>query len=99
MTLEHVHRPIGVFRKRNFMTPEIVGYYRTVHQGRTAYVELSRGRGMAGEALYGVTVRDVTGGRFEPDPSDCYLSRYQADRAIRALAGDGEGSVAVPAPL
>lgn len=91
MSIEHVNQPAGIFRGRNFMTPEVVGYYRTVYQGRTAYVELSRGRGMAREPLYGVTVRDADGARFEPDPSTCYRFRAEADRAIRELDGAGGG--------
>lgn len=85
MILTSCHPPLGVFRGHNLMTPEFVGYYLTTHNGRTAYVELSRGRGLAGGDLYGVTVRKADGGRFDPDPSTCYHSIRAAHRAIEEL--------------
>jgi hypothetical protein len=40
------------FRGRNFMTPDVRGYYKL----REGYAELSEGRGMGGP-IYGVTCR------------------------------------------
>jgi hypothetical protein len=50
--------PRGLFRGRNFMTPDIVGYYKL----RDGYAELSVGEGFTRETIYGVTVRPETEG-------------------------------------
>lgn len=45
--------PSGLFPNRNFMTPDIGGYYKL----RKGYAELSGGTGIDNEPIYGVTVR------------------------------------------
>lgn len=51
--------PFGVFRGQNFMTPNVRGFYKL----RTAFgwAELSEGRGMRDQPIFGVTVRDSRG--------------------------------------
>lgn len=49
--------PEGLFPGRNFMTPEVQGCYKL----RKGYAELSEGRGMHNEPIFGVTVRPEDG--------------------------------------
>lgn len=49
--------PSGLFRGTNFMTPNISMYYRL----REGYAELSEGRGMSNQPIFGVTVRPEDG--------------------------------------
>ena len=77
--------PSGVFTGRNFMTPDVIAYYRITIRGRTAYVELSSGEGMSREVIYGVTVRATGGDRLTPDPSTLCHSRGEATTFIRNL--------------
>lgn len=81
-----VQPPAGIFRGHNFMTPDVLAFYRLVVAGRSLYVELSSGRGMDNETIYGVTVRDANGARLEPDPSACCHSKAQAMELIANLA-------------
>ena len=83
--LQTIAQPAGVFRGRNFMTPNVLRYYRKTFAGRTAYVELSEGEGMRREPIFGVTVRDAIGERFAPDPSALFGSLREAERYIRDL--------------
>jgi hypothetical protein len=74
----------GLFKGVNFMTPEVEGYYEL---GRGHWAELSTGRGMTGEPIYGVTVRpDFEGG------SELFFSRSDAEghiERLERLVGDG----------
>lgn len=79
--------PRGVFQGRNFMTPDVLSYYVTGHQGRTAYVEVSEGRGMDGGRIFGVTVRQMDGARFDPDPSSLEHSLEAVLLRILRLSG------------
>jgi hypothetical protein len=45
-------RPPG-FDGQNFMTRDVLGYYKL----RVGYAELSEGRGMSNQPIFGVTVR------------------------------------------
>lgn len=82
-TLQPCTPPSGVFRGSNFMTPWVLGYYQTAYRGRTAYVELSEGVGMHGESIFGVTVRQANGERFEaPDPGGLFDSRRAAEAYV-----------------
>ena len=45
--------PSGMFAGSNFMTPNRLGYF----QLRVGYAELSEGRGMSHQPIFGVTVR------------------------------------------
>jgi hypothetical protein len=49
------HAPRGLFRDRNFVTPNVQGYYKL----RQGYAELSSGPGIIdrSKTLWGVTVR------------------------------------------
>lgn len=73
----------AIFRRaynghRNFMTPELVGYGQ---QGQMVW-ELSKGRGMSTEQLYGVTVIELPNiKRF--DLSTCFKSQADAMAYIR----------------
>lgn len=76
--------PRQVFRGNNFMTPTVLAYYRlALGSRRVVYAELSEGRGMHGEPIFGVTVRRPNGDRLTPDPSTMYWSRDDAMQAIR----------------
>lgn len=74
--------PQGTFPGRNFMTPAVLAFYRGTLDGRTAYVELSGGRGIANEPIFGVTVRREGGARLDPDRSKVFWSQADAERYI-----------------
>ncbi len=52
--LKYSSPPNGLFKGNNFMTPNISGYYK-IDEG--VYAELSTGRGIYNEPIWGVTVR------------------------------------------
>jgi hypothetical protein len=70
--------PKGTFPGKNFMTPELVGYYKT----RKGYAELSTGEGFLREPIFGVTVK--------PDPdhalSKVCFTKSEALTYIKALS-------------
>lgn len=74
--------PQGVFQGRNFMTPDVLAYYSGTVRGVVVYVELSGGRGIENEPIFGVTVRRANGARPEPDPSKLFHSRRRAQEYI-----------------
>ena len=52
--MKFTHRkPHGFFDGKNFITPEVLGYYRLAK----GYAELSKGKGINGQFIYGVTVQ------------------------------------------
>lgn len=74
-----------VFRREykgasNFMTPEFMGYFE---RGQRYFVELSGGRGMSNEPIFGVTVVDAQGRR--PDLSKLFHNEQEARDYIRDL--------------
>jgi len=71
----HAHFP-----GRNIMTPTYIGAWRTTYQGATAIAELTEGRGIYGQRIFGVTVRqDTKGTRFPgDDPSTLFYSQRAA---------------------
>ena len=73
--------PKGTFSGVNIMTPEVLAYYKL----RKGWAELSQGRGMEGEPIYGVTIRMLGGDRLTPDPSKLLYSRAVALRYIQTL--------------
>jgi hypothetical protein len=75
-TLTPASPPKGLFKGRNFMTPEWIGYYKL----RVGYAELSEGTGMSGQPIFGVTVRPEDG------RSRLCFSRIEADDYIRSLS-------------
>ena len=77
-----------IFKGTNFMTPEVIRYGRGSKDGPTAsvaYYELSTGRGLTNEPIWGVTVRDAHGKRFDPDPSKMFFSLAEAEAFILTL--------------
>ena len=73
----------------NFMTPTVVWQRRF---GRFA-VELSAGRGMDEDLLYGVTVLEITDAGIEKrhDLSTCFPTRRQAEEyTLRLDTEEGE---------
>jgi hypothetical protein len=78
--MKHCRPPLGLFKGRNFMTPNITGYYKLRH----GYAELSRGEGIDRQPIYGVTVL--------PDPdslgsrSKLFHSEQQARAYIEELS-------------
>ena len=75
---QRTEAPKGTFDDKNFMTPDVLGYYKI----RKGYAELSTGTGFKYEPIFGVTVR--------PDPghamSKLCHSRSEALRYIETLS-------------
>lgn len=71
---------------KNFMTPDFIGY----RESGDLKIELSSGRGMDGDPIFGVTVVEVKGGepKKRPDLSRLCFSRREADLAAEALVED-----------
>jgi hypothetical protein len=73
--------PRGVFQGSNFMTPNWLGYYKL----RLGYAELSEGRGMSNQPIFGVTVR--TGDGLDTERrSKLFQSRSDAEDYIEELS-------------
>lgn len=68
--------PRGLFRGKNFMTPNVLGYYKL----REGYAELSEGRGMSNQPIFGVTVKPDDG------RSKLCFSRTEAETYIEELS-------------
>lgn len=74
--------PAGVFRGRNFMTPDVLAFYHGKFRGRYVYVELSSGD-FLGTLYFGVTVRPLAHAKaLDPDPSKVFNSRSDAEQYI-----------------
>ena len=79
-----LHRaPKGTFQNTNMMTPDIVGYFRL----REGWAELSKGRGIYGDVIYGVTVCKGRNEPCSPDPSRGGISYQEALDLIESLGG------------
>lgn len=78
--LTPVSPPRGLFPGKNIMTPEIIGYYKL--RGKAVYVELSTGRGINHQPIWGVTVRPDE----EHKLSKLCHSRREAERYIEGLS-------------
>lgn len=79
--------PRGTFEGQNFMTPTILGNFEVAPE---TWAELSEGRGMRGQPIFGVTVRRSGGARLSPDPSKLCQSKREAEDYILTLtSGDG----------
>lgn len=74
--------PRGVFQGRNFMTPNWIGYFK-LKQG---YAELSHGRGIQDEPIFGVTVRKGDGSHFDPERSKLFWTKQAALSYIGELS-------------
>ena len=83
--------PKGVFKGRNFMTPEVLGYTRGTWQGRTVWIEVSKGRGLIGDTIYGVTVRRANGAECDggEDPSRMCRSEKEVLACLEMLHAGG----------
>jgi hypothetical protein len=74
-------------RGQNFMTPEVLGYFRP---SKSHIAELSKGRGMEDNDIFGVTV--ISKNRIthqwvrNHEQSKCFRSRSAAMEHIEALA-------------
>ena len=69
----------------NMMTPHVI---RTAMAGERLAYELSRGRGISGETILGVTVVEELSEektQRRPDLSDVFFSRASAEKHIAAL--------------
>ena len=67
--------------QRNFMTPVLVRYGVAGPYG----YELSRGKGLAGEPIFGVTFLRLDGGRPDPSINQLFTSVLDADNYIREV--------------
>jgi hypothetical protein len=67
--------------QKNFMTPNIVRYGK---KGQYLY-ELSKGSGIDGGTIYGVTFLTLEGERPEERISEGGLTKYQAENLIQAV--------------
>lgn len=63
--------PRGLFKGTNFLTPTVLAYYKL----GTGWAELSEGRGMSNQLIYGVTVRPETEQDYEAGGRDNRRSR------------------------
>ena len=79
--MKQINKPAGVFRGQNFMTPDVVAYYKL---GK-GYAELSKGE-FLGNDIYGVTVGpDMPDGSKDPR-SKCCHSLAEAKAYIKELS-------------
>lgn len=70
--------PRGAFKGVNLMTPEVIGHWTRTRRGRAVYIEISTGRGLDNETIWGVTFRHSDGSHVEDDPSDVVWSLKDA---------------------
>lgn len=86
------HAPSGVFKGRNFVTPNVQGFYRGRIDGKTAYAELSNGEGIFDreKTLWGVTFRRANSSDTYEQLSGCFESREAAMERIREAFGVGQ---------
>lgn len=71
-----------VVRGKNFMTPDILAHEYAGHY----VIELSRGAGIGGGLLYGVTVVDMATKEESNELSRCFDTRKEARTYINELA-------------
>lgn len=72
--------PKGLFDGDNFMTPNLLGFYKL----RDGYAELSEGRGMNNQPIFGVTVRPEPA-EYEKRRSRLFQSKSAAMEYIETL--------------
>lgn len=80
--------PRGIFRGTNFMTPDVIAYFKLRHG--LGWAELTSGTGIEHEPIFGVTVRDYMGedpGRNTPggNLSKMFFSEREAREYIKSL--------------
>ena len=69
------------FKGRNFITPNVQGYY----QVGKFIVELSTGKGIFTDKLYGCTVANITTGKNSDALSTCFSSLSDVENHIAIL--------------
>ena len=83
--------PRGVFRGSNFMTPSVIGYAQGTYNGRTIWMELSRGTGISQQPIFGVTFRNCDGSNVEKnykdDPSSVFQTESSAAEYMKQFTG------------
>lgn len=76
-----ISKPSGLFNGKNFMTPDIMAYYK-LYKG---YAELSKGTGLKYQPIFGVTVQ-THGGEIASTASRLFQSQQEALDYIKALS-------------
>ena len=76
--------PPGIFVGRNIMTPDWLGYYKL--RAREGYAELSEGRGIYDEPIFGVTVRVATSPGDPNKRSRLFHNKAEALEYIASLS-------------
>lgn len=76
-TAKHIFTTI--IKYKNLMTPDVIGYYETDNM----VIELSSGRGITGETMYGVTV--IKDGKHSKDLCCAFYSKEKAIDYIEKL--------------
>ena len=74
--MNYASPPRGLFEGVNFMTPHIEGYFKV----SGGYAELSSGRGLSNEPIFGVTLSDNAKGK-----SQLFGSRREALKYIESI--------------
>ena len=69
------------FKGHNFMTPNVIKYYNT----KLYAVELSSGRGIYNQPIYGVSVIDKGTKELRPDKSTLFQHQVLAEEYIEQL--------------
>jgi len=80
--VKHIAPPRGVFRGKNFMTPDVLSYYKL----RVGYAELSEGTGINRQPIFGVTVRPDTWEDGKQARSKMFQSKTAAMDYIESLS-------------
>jgi len=75
-------KPKGVFKGGNFMTPNVLGFYKL----RVGYAELSEGTGMDHQLIFGVTVRPDKWEEGKQARSKLFQSKAAAMEYIESLS-------------
>lgn len=69
--------------KTNFMTPEVISY----HNKGNLLLEVSKGRGIYGEAIYGATFLRITDTKYEKcNFNECVKSEKEAINLLKEMA-------------
>jgi hypothetical protein len=77
--MKAIQKPQGVFKGRNFMTPDVLMYFKL----RKGYAELSEGTGLNRQPIFGVTVEPDTPDRAR---SKVCQSKSEALAYIRSMS-------------
>ena len=73
----------------NFMTPEVISY----HKRGNLLLEVSKGSGIYGEAIYGATFLRITDTKYEKcDFNECVKSEKEAIKLLKEMAETEESN-------